>query len=236
MFLFQVEKQFMSLYLSLLYNFCMFQNRVPEFPAIGEIEEMWRSGHLGDEDWDADIEALERELEARNAEEKPMDISDDEGLGGEECGHPAVNGDSGESFPVDVNNNIESVPEKEAGACSINQGINVVEEGVISDPLEDIEIDNEICAIMEGKDNAWGAAGDESPITMFKALNLSDEEKEAMSLSDDAANLNKIEEAMAYCDAVLKVLHPAVPPNDLEVSVWEAEFKDEEEVELVTEL
>ena len=32
---------------------------MPEFPAIGEIEEMWRSGHLGDEDWDADIEALE---------------------------------------------------------------------------------------------------------------------------------------------------------------------------------
>ena len=55
-----------------------------------------------------------------------------------------------------------------------------------------------------------------------------------MARSDDLANLNKIDEAITYCDAVLKALHPKVDPTELEVSVWEAELKDEKDMELVT--
>ena len=96
----------------------------------------------------------------------------------------------------------------------------------------DIELDNEICQIMEG------AKGNDEPmdLTLFKVLDLSDDDKEAMARSDDLANLQKIDEAIAYCDAVLKGLHPEIAPSDLEVSVWEAEFKDEENVKIVTEL
>ena len=89
----------------MLFNSEWFQNRVPEFPAIGDIEDMWHSGHLGDEDWDAEIEALERELEANNVEEKPMELSEDEGFGEVECGPALESGDSEDVPAVDVNNN-----------------------------------------------------------------------------------------------------------------------------------
>ena len=139
---------------------------------------------------------------------------------------------------------------------SVDLGIDVGSTGF---NIDDIELDNEICEIMEGAmcrdnylmENAVGAesveavqgddsgvacADDSINVNMFKALDLSSEDKEAMAKSDDLANLNKIDEAISYCDAVLKALHPKLNPNELEVSVWEAELKDEKDVELVTEL
>ena len=168
------------------------QLRVPEYPTIGEIEELWRSGHLGEENWDAEIAAIEKELQACSANDRPMELSDDEGL------------------EADVSDNA------------------------------DIELDNEICEIMElspvqeePMDLSVKEVGSPEQV---KLLDLSDDEKEAMAKSDDLANLNKINEAVAYCNVVLKALHPEVAPDDLQVSVWEAEFKDEEEVQIVTEL
>ena len=211
---------------------------------------MWRSGHFGD--WDAEIAEIEEAL--KDVPDTPpaegMEVSDDEGLGDDDVTEaPSNEGDqagiikdnevkveaavreaqdevsdgSGASAFVDENNNTVVAKVEDSGAEAKADGENV--------NLSDIELDDEICQIMDG-------VGLNSPVDlcMFKPLDLSDEEKEAMAQTDDKANLEKIDEAIAYCDAVLKVLHPEVPPNNLEVSVYQAEFKDEEEVQIITDL
>ena len=223
---------------------------------------MWRSGHLGDQDWDAEIAELEKQVEARE-EEKPMVLADDdEGLGGDEEGCPSPSGEDQKIATVDENNNVAATEQvvpsigENAGVDSVDLGIDVGSTGF---NIDDIELDNEICEIMEGamsrdellfegaanaenvetvqdKDSSMASISDSVNVSMFKALDLSAEDKEAMARSDDLANLNKIDEAMSYCDAVLKALHPKSDPNELEVSVWEAELKDEKDVELLTEL
>ena len=60
------------------------QLHVPEYPVVREIEELWRSSHLGENDWEDEVAQIEKELEACAPQEKAMDISEDEGCGDED--------------------------------------------------------------------------------------------------------------------------------------------------------
>ena len=200
---------------------------------------MWHSSHVGEEDWDAEIAAIERGAMASSSPERPMDVSDDEGLGDEEVNQAPTDGavQSAEACDNIANEEVEADKVKEShdendnvvAAVDENNNLAVIaDEGEVN--LRDIELEDEICQSMDGE-----AFGDPMNLSMVKPLDLSNEEKEAMAKTD-MANLNKIDKAVAYNEAVLKGLHPEVAPNELEVSVWEAQFKDEEEVQIVTDL